>query len=250
MRKPIIAGNWKMNLTLKDAVAFAEEVKGKVPASSTVDAAVCAPAVFLAHLTEAAAGTDLKIGAQNMYDQESGAFTGEISPVMLKELDVTYVILGHSERREYFGETDAFINSKAKKAFEHGLVPIVCVGETLEEREGGKFEDVIREQTTNSLKGLTVDQVKNLVVAYEPVWAIGTGKSATEQDAQDSCKFVRDVIAAEFGTEAAEAVRIQYGGSVKPENVKEYMAQPDIDGALVGGASLETGSFLKLLEAI
>ncbi len=185
-----------------------------------------------------------------MYDKDSGAYTGEISPAMVADLGVTYVILGHSERREYFGESDAFINSKTKKAFEHGLTPIVCVGETLEEREGGKFEDVIKTQVEGGLADLSADQVKQLVIAYEPVWAIGTGKSADEADAQSSCKYVRDVVKGLYGEDVAAAVRIQYGGSVKPENIKEYMAQEDIDGALVGGASLEAASFLKLLEAI
>ena len=201
-------------------------------------------------MVEAAKGSNLKLGAQNMYDKDSGAYTGEISPVMLADLGVTYVILGHSERREYFGESDAFINSKTKKAFEHGLTPIVCVGETLEEREGGKFEEVIKTQVEGGLADLSADQVKQLVIAYEPVWAIGTGKSADEADAQSSCKYVRDVVKGLYGEDVAAAVRIQYGGSVKPENIKEYMAQEDIDGALVGGASLEAASFLKLLEAI
>lgn len=201
-------------------------------------------------MVEAAKGSDLKLGAQNMYDKDSGAYTGETSPAMIADLGVTYVILGHSERREYFGESDAFINSKTKKAFEHGLTPIVCVGETLEEREGGKFEEVIKTQVEGGLADLSADQVKQLVIAYEPVWAIGTGKSADEADAQSSCKYVRDVVKGLYGEDVAAAVRIQYGGSVKPENIKEYMAQEDIDGALVGGASLEAASFLKLLEAI
>lgn len=250
MRKPIIAGNWKMNKTLSEAVAFVEEVKNNIPSTDKVDAAICAPALFLAPMVEAAKGSNLKLGAQNMYDKDSGAYTGEISPVMLADLGVTYVILGHSERREYFGESDAFINSKTKKAFEHGLTPIVCVGETLEEREGGKFEEVIKTQVEGGLADLSADQVKRLVIAYEPVWAIGTGKSADEADAQSSCKYVRDVVKGLYGEDVAAAVRIQYGGSVKPENIKEYMAQEDIDGALVGGASLEAASFLKLLEAI
>ncbi|MBR2756890.1 MAG: triose-phosphate isomerase [Exiguobacterium sp.] len=250
MRKPIIAGNWKMNKTLSEAVAFVEEVKNNIPSTDKVDAAICAPALFLAPMVEAAKGSNLKLGAQNMYDKDSGAYTGEISPVMVADLGVTYVILGHSERREYFGESDAFINSKTKKAFEHGLTPIVCVGETLEEREGGKFEEVIKTQVEGGLADLSADQVKQLVIAYEPVWAIGTGKSADEADAQSSCKYVRDVVKGLYGEDVAAAVRIQYGGSVKPENIKEYMAQEDIDGALVGGASLEAASFLKLLEAI
>src|SRR5699024_3935656 len=161
------------------------------------------------------------IGAQNASDKDSGAYTGEVSPVALKDLQVTYVILGHSERREYYSETDTFINNKVKKMYEHGLTPILCCGETLEEREGGKFEEVIRTQLTADLAGLTAEQVKTLVIAYEPIWAIGTGKSATEKDAQDSCKFVRSIVASLYNEEVAQAVRIQYGGSVKPENIKE-----------------------------
>ncbi|MEE6453148.1 triose-phosphate isomerase [Gottfriedia acidiceleris] len=250
MRKPIIAGNWKMNKTLNEAMTFVEEVKNSIPSSDKVDSAVCAPALFIAPMLYGVKGTELKIGSQNVSDKDSGAYTGEISPVALKDLGVTYAIIGHSERREYYGETDEFINSKTKKAFEHGLTPILCCGETLEEREGGKFEEVIRTQLTADLAGLTDEQVKNLVIAYEPIWAIGTGKSATEKDAQDSCKFVRDVVASLYDGTVAESVRVQYGGSVKPENIKEYMAQPDIDGALVGGASLEPASFLALLEAV
>lgn len=249
MRKPIIAGNWKMNKTLGEAKSFVQAVKTEVPASDKVDSVVCAPALFLTNLVEETAGTELKIGAQNMHFADNGAFTGEISPVALKDIDVTYVIIGHSERREMFAETDETVNKKTHAAFNHGLVPIVCCGETLEEREAGKTNDVVRVQVEQGLAGLSEDQVKNVVIAYEPIWAIGTGKSSSAQDANETCAYIRTVVADTFSQEAADAVRIQYGGSVKPENIKEYLGQSDIDGALVGGASLDPQSFLQLLEA-
>ncbi|MRX72315.1 triose-phosphate isomerase [Bacillus lacus] len=249
MRKPIIAGNWKMNKTLSEAKSFAEEVKNLVPSSDKVESVVCAPALFLERLVETADSTQLKIGAQNMHFEENGAFTGEISPVALKDLGVSYVILGHSERRELFAETDETVNKKTAAAFKHGLTPIVCCGETLEEREAGKTNDLVADQVKKALEGLTEDQVKQVVIAYEPIWAIGTGKSSSAEDANDTCSHIRKVLAETFSQETADAVRIQYGGSVKPANIKEYMSQSDIDGALVGGASLEAQSFLQLLEA-
>ncbi|MFT8321715.1 MAG: triose-phosphate isomerase [Bacillus sp. (in: firmicutes)] len=249
MRKPIIAGNWKMNKTLPEAVAFVNEVKGSVPSSENVDAVVCSPALFLGQLVELTKGTDLKIGAQNMHFEKNGAFTGEISPVALQDIGVQYVVLGHSERREFFNETDEAVNQKTKAAFENGLTPIVCCGETLEQRENGETNDFVASQVQKALQGLTDDQLKATVVAYEPIWAIGTGKSSTSADANEVCAHIRKVVAEQFSTEVAESIRIQYGGSVKPENIKEYMAQSDIDGALVGGASLEAQSFLQLLEA-
>ncbi|WP_416828468.1 triose-phosphate isomerase [Ectobacillus polymachus] len=250
MRKPIIAGNWKMNKTLSEAVSFAEEVKGQIPSSTLVDSVVCSPALFLERLVATAAGTELKVGAQNMHFEESGAFTGEISPVALQDLKVNYVILGHSERREMFAETDETVNKKTKAAFAHGLTPIVCCGETLEQRESGKTFDLVGDQVKKALEGLTEEQLKATVIAYEPIWAIGTGKSSSKEDANEVCAHIRSVVAATFSTDVAEAIRIQYGGSVKPGNIKEYMAQPDIDGALVGGASLDPASFLQLLEAV
>lgn len=249
MRKPIIAGNWKMNKVMGEATSFIEEVKGLVPSSDKIEAVVCAPALFLDRLVEASKGYDVKIGAQNMHFEENGAFTGEISPAALKDLGVSYVILGHSERREMFAETDESVNKKTAAAFKHGLVPIVCCGETLEEREAGKTNDLVADQVTKALAGLTDEQLKQTVIAYEPIWAIGTGKSSSAKDANDVCSHIRTVVAEKFSQEVAEAVRIQYGGSVKPENIKEYMAESDIDGALVGGASLEPQSFLQLLEA-
>ncbi|MBD7962952.1 triose-phosphate isomerase [Fictibacillus norfolkensis] len=250
MRKPIIAGNWKMNKTLTEARSFVEEVKGLVPSAETVDSVICAPALFLDSLADESEGTPLAIGAQNMHFEESGAFTGEISPVMLKDLNVQYVILGHSERRELFSETDELVNQKTHAAFKHGLTPIVCVGETLEQREADKTKDVVKEQTEKGLSGLTDEQMKQTVIAYEPVWAIGTGKTASSEDANEVCAYIRSVVADQFSQDVADAVRIQYGGSVKPDNIKELMGMSDIDGALVGGASLEPKSYLQLLEGV
>ncbi|MBM7704528.1 triose-phosphate isomerase [Metabacillus iocasae] len=249
MRKPIIAGNWKMHKVLSEATSFVEEVKGLVPTADSVESVVCAPALFLDRLVEATKGTDLKIGAQNMHFQESGAYTGEVSPVALNDLGVSYVILGHSERREMFAETDETVNKKTISAFKHGLLPIVCCGETNEEREQDQTKAVVAEQVKKALQGLDETQAKQVVIAYEPIWAIGTGKSSTAEDANEVCAYIRSVVAEQFSQEVAEAVRIQYGGSVKPANIKEYMSQSDIDGALVGGASLEAQSFVQLLEA-
>lgn len=249
MRKPIIAGNWKMHKVLAEASSFVEEVKTSIPASDKVDSVVCAPALFLERLVSSVQGTELKIGAQNMHFEESGAFTGEVSPVALADLGVNYVILGHSERREMFAETDETVNQKTLAAFKHGLIPIVCCGETDEQREAGQTNELVEAQIQKALAGLTEDQAKVTVIAYEPIWAIGTGKSSSAEDANEVCAHIRKVVAEQFSPEVAKAIRIQYGGSVKPGNIAEYMAQPDIDGALVGGASLEPQSFLQLLEA-
>ncbi|WP_227397201.1 triose-phosphate isomerase [Jeotgalibacillus aurantiacus] len=249
MRKPIIAGNWKMNKTAAEAKAFTEEVAGKVPSADKVDAVICSPALFLESLVGLTGNSDVAVGAQNMHFEDNGAFTGEISPVALKDLGVQYVILGHSERRELFNETDEAVNKKTHAAFNHGLTPIVCVGETLEQRENNETKDFVAGQVKAALEGLSEEQVKNTVIAYEPIWAIGTGKSSTAEDANEVCAHVRAVVAEAVSKDAADAVRIQYGGSVKPANIKEYMDQSDIDGALVGGASLEADSFLALLEA-
>ncbi|MBM7661514.1 triosephosphate isomerase [Bacillus mesophilus] len=250
MRKPIIAGNWKMHKVLSEAKGFIEEVKGLVPSQEKVDAVVCAPALFLESLVQQTQGTDVKIGAQNMHFEDQGAFTGEVSPVALKDLGVSYSIIGHSERRELFAETDESVNKKTLSAFQHGLVPIVCCGETLEQREGGQTNEFVGSQVQKALTGLTEEQVKQTVIAYEPIWAIGTGKTASAQDANEVCAHIRQTVAAQFSENAANAVRIQYGGSVKPSNIKEFLSQPDIDGALVGGASLEASSYLQLLEAV
>lgn len=249
MRKPIIAGNWKMNKTFSEAISFAEEVKGRVPSKEKVESVICAPALFLQGLVEAVKNTDVEIGAQTMHFEESGAFTGEISPKALQDLGVKYVIIGHSERREMFNETDETVNKKTQAAFHYNLLPIVCVGETLEQRENGETMKLVGDQVRKALAGLTEEQVKQTVIAYEPIWAIGTGKSSTAEDANEVCALIRKVVAEQFSEGAADALRIQYGGSVKPGNIKEYMSQPDIDGALVGGASLEAQSFLQLVEA-
>jgi triosephosphate isomerase (TIM) len=249
MRKRIIAGNWKMHKTLTEAVHFVEEVKRLVPPAEQVDTVICAPFLFLERLVQNVQGSDLKIGAQNMHFEDKGAFTGEISPVALKDIGVTYVIIGHSERREMFAETDETVNKKVLAAFKHGLIPIVCCGETLEQRESGKTNDIVGMQVKRALAGLTVEQVKQVVIAYEPIWAIGTGKSSTAEDANKVCGHIRSILADIFSEEVAQAVRIQYGGSVKPENIREFLAQEHIDGALVGGASLDPKSFLQLVEA-
>lgn len=249
MPKPIIAANWKMNKTLGEAVQFMEAIKELLPPAEQVDAVICAPHLFLERLTKAAEGLPVEIGAQNMYFEDSGAFTGEVSPVMLQDLGVAYVIVGHSERRTIFGETDEWVNKKVRAALAHGLKPILCVGETLEERESGRTNDVVKTQVTQALKAVPAEEAKNVVIAYELVWAIGTGKTASSQDANSVARFIRETVRDLYDPATADAVRIQYGGSVKPDNIKELLAESDIDGALVGGASLDPASFLKLLEA-
>ncbi|GEL07509.1 triose-phosphate isomerase [Salisediminibacterium halotolerans] len=249
MRKPIIAGNWKMNKTKNEALDFIQAVKGAVPSQEKVESVVCSPHLFLDALVQESVGSDVKIGAQNMHFEENGAFTGEVSPAALSDLGVQYVVIGHSERREMFGETDESVNQKVHAAFKFGLTPIVCVGESLEQRESDQTNDVVTKQVNGGLKGLSEDQVKQTVIAYEPIWAIGTGKTATSKDANETCGVVRAAVKDAFSADAAEAVRIQYGGSVKPANIKELLEQSDIDGALVGGASLEAEAFLQLAEA-
>ncbi|AJS60840.1 triose-phosphate isomerase [Paenibacillus sp. IHBB 10380] len=247
MRTPIIAGNWKMFKTVPEAKTFIEAIKGKAEVSG-VESVICAPFTNLPALVEAVKGTSIKIGAQNLHFEDNGAFTGEISGVMLKELGVDYVIVGHSERRAYFAETDEVVNKKVHAAFKHGITPIVCVGEKLEEREADQTKEVCKVQTEGALKGLTAEQAAQVVIAYEPIWAIGTGKSSTAQDANEVISYIRDLVKGLYGTSVSDVVRIQYGGSVKPENVVEYMGQSDIDGALVGGASLEPTSYVQLVE--
>jgi triosephosphate isomerase (TIM) len=249
MRKPIIAGNWKMHKTLGEAESFFDSVKGKLPDAGQAETVICAPAPFLASLAGRAGDGTPAVGAQTMHEEEKGAFTGEVSPLMLTDLGVRYVVIGHSERREYFNETDQSVNRKVKAAFGHGLVPIICVGESLEEREGGKTAEKISGQVRAALEGIGAEDAANAVIAYEPIWAIGTGKTATSEMANEACAEIRSTIADLFGKETAEQIRIQYGGSVKPENIAELLAQPDIDGALVGGASLEPESFIALAEA-
>lgn len=247
MRKPIIAGNWKMNKTPVEAVELVENLIPLVK-DAKCEVIVCPTFTSLYPVIEKVKGTNIKVGAQNMYFEESGAFTGEISPLMLKSMGVNYVILGHSERREYFKEDDSLINKKVKVAFDYDLIPILCVGETLEEKEAGSTKSKISGQIKAGLSGLTEEKVASMVVAYEPIWAIGTGKTATSEEANDVIKFIREEIKALYGENASEAVRIQYGGSVKPSTIKEQMGQSDIDGALVGGAALKAEDFSGIVN--
>ncbi len=237
-RRKIVAGNWKMNMTPSQAVALCDELKDLVK-SDEVDVVYCVPAVDIVPVVEAVKGSNVAVGAENMYFEEKGAYTGEISASMLVDAGVKYVIIGHSERRDYFKEDDALLNKKVKKALEAGLTPILCCGETLEQREMGITLDWIRMQIKSDLVDVTADQVASMVIAYEPIWAIGTGKTATTEQAQEVCKAIRDCIAEVYDAATAEAVRIQYGGSVNAGNAAELFAQPDIDGGLVGGASLK-----------
>jgi len=246
MRKPIIAGNWKMHKTIAEALEFVNDVKDKV-SNNEVEAVICAPFTLLKDLKEATKGTNIKIGAQNMHFEEMGAFTGEISPLMLKELDMDYVVIGHSERRQYFNETNETVNKKVLKALDVEINPILCVGETLEEREAGNTKNVCKVQVEKALENVSKEDLAKIVIAYEPVWAIGTGKTATSEDANDVIAYIREVIANLYG-ELANEVRIQYGGSVKPSNVAEIMRQSDIDGALVGGASLQANDYVELVN--
>ena len=237
-RKKIIAGNWKMNKTPSEAVELVNLLKDLVK-NDDVDVVYCVPAIDIVPVVEATKGTNVAVGAENMYFEESGAYTGEISAAMLVDAGVKYVIIGHSERRDYFKEDDVLLNKKVKKAFEAGITPILCCGESLEQRELGVTMDWIRLQIKSDLAGVTADQVKSMVIAYEPIWAIGTGKTATSDQAQEVCKGIRDLIAEIYDTDTAEAVRIQYGGSMNAGNAAELLAKPDIDCGLIGGASLK-----------
>jgi len=247
-RKLIIAGNWKSNKTVAEALELVEALKRELAGVKEVDIVVAPPYTALSEVSKSILDSNIRLAAQNMSENGVGAFTGEIAAVMLKEFSTRYVILGHSERRQFQKETDALIAKKAAAVHAAALKPIVCVGETLAEREGGLMEKVLETQVRGSLAGLTKDQAVETVVAYEPVWAIGTGKTATTQQAQDAHAFIRGVLAAMFDAEVARKVRIQYGGSVKPNNAKELMSQPDVDGALVGGASLEARSFADIIK--
>lgn len=237
-RRKIIAGNWKMNKTPSEAVALVEELKPLV-ATEDADVVFCVPAIDIVPVVEACKGTNIAVGAENMYFEESGAYTGEISPAMLVDAGVKYVVLGHSERRDYFHETNEDVNKKVLKALEHGLTPIMCCGESLEQREQGVTMDFIRQQVKVGLQNVTADQAKTVVIAYEPIWAIGTGKTATTEQAEEVCAAIRACIAEVYDEATAEAIRIQYGGSVNAGNAAELFAQADIDGGLVGGASLK-----------
>ena len=247
MRRPFIAGNWKMNTNRASAVALAEAVAKQAAALDGVDLAVCPPSCYLDAVGRAIAGSKVALGAQNMYHEKDGAFTGELSATMLRDLGCKYVILGHSERRHILGETDAAVNKKLLAALAAGLLPIVCVGELLAEREAGKTLAVIQTQFDGSLAGLPAEQMAKVVIAYEPVWAIGTGKVATPQQAEEVHLALRKIIAERYNNSIADSVRLQYGGSVKPDNAAELLKQPDIDGALVGGASLKVDQFLGIV---
>ena len=237
-RRKIVAGNWKMNMTPSAAVKLVEDLK-PIVVSEDVDVVFCVPAIDIVPVVEAAKGSNIEVGAENMYFEEKGAYTGEISAAMLVDAGVKYVILGHSERRDYFKEDDALLNKKVKKAFEAGLTPILCCGETLEQREMGITLDWIRTQIKSDLVGVSAEQVASMVIAYEPIWAIGTGKTATSDQAEEVCGAIRECIKEIYDEATAEAVRIQYGGSVNAGNAAELFAKPDIDGGLVGGASLK-----------
>ncbi len=247
MRKPLIAGNWKMNKTGKEAVGLIEELKKRL-SGNNVDVAVCPPFTALRDAADALANTAVKLGAQNVFYEDAGAFTGEISAAMLKGLGVEMVILGHSERRAVFGETDAVINKKVIKVIKSGMVPILCVGETLDQREQGRTEEVIERQVANDLSGLTKEEIGGVVIAYEPVWAIGTGKSATAEEADRVIGYIRGILKRLADEGHADAVRILYGGSVKSANAASLMEKPNIDGALVGGASLKADEFLDIIK--
>ena len=247
-RKIIIAGNWKMNKTSLEAIDLVNLLKRNLGDVSEVEVVVCPPFTALSDIHDILDDSNINLGAQNLYWEDSGAFTGEISASMLKALDVEYVIIGHSERRQFFGETDEMVNKRIKAALRHELTPIVCVGEVLQEREQGKTFDVIKKQCAGGWAGLTAEDMEKIVIAYEPVWAIGTGKTATPQQAQEVHHFIRELIKKMFHQEIAAQIRIQYGGSVKPENTADLIGQPDIDGALVGGASLQENSFTEIVK--
>jgi triosephosphate isomerase (TIM) len=247
-RKLIIAGNWKMNKTVAEALDLVSDLKRELAAVKEVDLVVCPPFTALADVSKAILDGNIRLGAQNMSEHGPGAYTGEIAAVMLKEFSVRYVILGHSERRQYQQESDALISRRAQAAHVAALKPILCVGETLEQRESGATEKVVGGQIRGSLAGLTADQVAETILAYEPVWAIGTGRTATSQQAQEVHAFIRRQLATLYNETVARRVRIQYGGSVKPSNARELMSQPDVDGALVGGASLEVRSFSEIVK--
>ena len=248
-RKPIIAGNWKMYKTAAEALALVKALQQEVAHVTNVEIVVCPPFTALYAVSTILQNTNVKLGAQNVHWEKEGAFTGEIAAPMLKELAVSYAVVGHSERRQYFGETNEGVNKRAKAALAHGIRPIVCVGETLAQREAGQTESVVRDHVTGGLAGFTKDAMLETVIAYEPVWAIGTGKTATPAQAQEVHAFIRELIAAMFDSQVAAKVRLQYGGSVKAANAKELLGQPDIDGALVGGASLDARGFAEIVKA-
>ena len=248
LRQAVIAGNWKMNKTRPEAKALIEELKPMV-ADAKAGVVICVPFTNLETALEATKGSNIKVGAENCHWAKSGAFTGEISAPMLAEMGVEYVVLGHSERRQYFGETDVTVNRRVRAALDAGLKPIICVGETLEHREANITEMVVGVQTKAALEGVTAEELKNIIIAYEPVWAIGTGKTATAEQANEVCKYVRDVVAKLYSKEAADGLTIQYGGSMNAKNAAELVAQPDVDGGLIGGASLKAPDFTEIVRA-
>ena len=247
MRQPIIAGNWKMNKTVDEAKALIKELIPLVK-DAKAEVVVCPPFICLAAVKEAIQGTNIKIGAQNLHFKESGAYTGEVSPVMLQEMGIEYVIIGHSERRQYFAETDETVNLKVKAALAHNLKPIICVGENLSQREQGVTDEFVSMQTKLALSGIQAADMEKIIIAYEPIWAIGTGKTASKEEANDTIGAIRNAIAEVYGNEVAGKVRIQYGGSMNPKNASELMAQPEIDGGLIGGASLKAEDFSKVVN--
>lgn len=247
MRIPIIAGNWKMNMTISEGLELVSKIKD-ITMETDIEVVVCTPFIALNDVKKAIGDTNLKLGAQNMHWEDNGAYTGEVSPVMLKDIGVDYVILGHSERRQYFGESDTNVNKKVKAAIKYGIKPIICVGETLEERENGYDKNKVKGQILKALEGVEKKDMDDVVIAYEPIWAIGTGKTASSKDANDMISYIRDIILEKFDEEIFDKVRIQYGGSVKPSNATEIINQPDIDGALVGGASLKADDFLDIVK--
>ena len=247
-RRPIIAGNWKMNNTIAAGKQLVKDLAPLVKDNKDVDIVVCPTATALAGVAEAVKGSNIHVGAQNVHWEKSGAFTGEISTEMLKEIGVEYCVLGHSERRDYFGETDEGVNKRAKAAFAANITPIICCGESLEIREAGNYIDHVVKQINAALEGFSAAEAAKLVIAYEPIWAIGTGKTATFDQAEEVCKAIREAVAKKFDQAAADAIRIQYGGSVKPATIKDLMKQPNVDGALVGGASLKAKDFSEIVN--
>ena len=250
MRTPIIIGNWKLNKTIGEAVTFIEEFRSLVVDVTDVEIVVAPVFTGLSAVAEALAGGNIRLAAQDIFWEDSGAFTGEVSPGMLRDVGCDYVIIGHSERRQYFNETNEDVNRKAKAAHAHGLIPIICAGESLEERETSRTEAVVKDHVLNGIAGLSADQIASTVIAYEPVWAIGTGHNATPDQAQEVHALIRSLLSEIYSTDVASQVRIQYGGSVKPDNAAELIAQPDVDGALVGTASWEAESFAQIVRAV
>ena len=249
MRTPIIAGNWKLNNTISESVGLVTHLRDLVADVTGVEIVVAPTFITLSAVADALEGSNIRLAAQDVFWEESGAFTGEISPVMLKDVGCEYTIIGHSERRAYFGETNESVNRKVRAALSHGIKPIICVGETREDREAGRTEAIVEAHIINGVSGLSAEALLSTVIAYEPVWAIGTGITATPEQAQEVHALIRTLLSAQYSADTAEQVRIQYGGSVKPDNAADLMAQPDIDGALVGGASLEAESFAQIVQA-